>query len=427
MKKFTLLILISVFTVSLYAQNRFSESIDRDLTGSVIYTNTRGYKATLSKDIFNNHIYKDNRNNQITYSKEIYPEVLADLANDEYELVYMLVDAMENLDNNQEKYTYDIFGYLQYENNAGMKASLSKDIFDKKIYKDSNHNEISYSGDVWNKFLKDFDNSEFRAFLWLMEYCRNRKSIKESNETDIFGNTQHKTNSEKGNASYGRDIFGNLEYRKDGFSASIETNIFGDKIYKDSNGNQIKYTKKYMDQMLTKGVKFDDELLLTELLHFCHDKKNYKEEFSVDIFDKTKYNNSNNETVSIGRDIFGNLKYEKNGFSASIEKNIFDDKVYNDSNGNQVKYKKKYIDLLAKKGFNFNDEFVIGELIDFCRNKKNYREEYEVDIFDNVKYSNSKGHRISIEKDIFDNMKIRRNGSITTIGRDIFGNLQIKK
>ena len=323
MKRYISFIIFSLSIFSIYAQGRLREDISRDATGKLIYKASDNFRAELSKDIFDNLVYKDNRNNTISYSKEIYP-VLLDNFRDEYQLMYSLVDEMSGLMNNREKYSYDILGKLLYEDNKGMRASLSTDVLEKKIFRDSNNNEIIYSKDNWNKILADFDNREFDVFLWLMDYCRGQNALKEKNETDIFGTTKHTTNSAKGNNSYGRDVFGNLKYTQDDFKASIETNIFDDKLYKDSNGNEIKYEKKFIDFLAYRGIRLDDERLLLELLHFCEKKRNYKESYQVDIFDSLKYSNSDGKKISIDKEIAGNIRIHGNADTMFIRKYIFE-------------------------------------------------------------------------------------------------------
>ncbi|WP_303887155.1 hypothetical protein [Dysgonomonas mossii] len=50
-----------------------------------------------------------------------------------------------SMDQYQRNISRDIFGYLQYENSRGERASLKKDVFDNWIYSDNRNNEVKYS------------------------------------------------------------------------------------------------------------------------------------------------------------------------------------------------------------------------------------------------------------------------------------------
>ena len=377
-KKSTLVILFLSFVLTINAQGRRGGNIETDVFGATVYTNANGFKATLSDDVFDNLIYKDNKGNSISYSKEIAPQILSAFGNDKYQLMYWFVDTTRRLKDSKEKYWYDVFDNIQYENNNAMKASLSEDVFNNQTYKDSNGNELVFSKDIWKEELAMRNNNRFDVFTSLMDYCRGKKSVKIKNKTDIFGNTQHsvKDGENSYESSIGKDIFGNLQYKENNFEASVETNVFKDKIYKDNNGNKITYTKKYIDALNKQRIEFEDnKQLLNRLVRFCKNKNNYKEEYSIDVF--------------------GDLQYQENNFKASIETNVFDDKVYKDSNNNQIKYSKEFIDIVNKQGYGFeNDNQLLNRLLQFCKDKKNYKEEYSVDIFGDINFKQNNGQTI---------------------------------
>ena len=53
------------------------------------------------------------------------------------------------------------------------------------------------------------------------------------------------------------------------------------------------------------------------------------------------------------------------------------------------------------------EEFLLLGLAKDVGKKKNYTEEYTVDIFGNVEYKNSEGRRVSIKKDMFDGFRVQ--------------------
>lgn len=199
--------------------------------------------------------------------------------------------------NNKIKIGRDIFGYLQYEDNT-MKASLKKDVFDNTVYTDSKGNEIKYSKEYWADINEDFRNNEEGIFMWLIEVCSETRNFKEEYSVDIFGYLQYK-NSRNETSSLKKDIFDNT-------------------IYSDTKGNEIKYSKEYWAD-INRDFRNDERDIFMWLIDVCADTKNFKEEYTVDIFDYLQYKNSMNET-------------------ASLEKDIFDNTIYKDSNGNEIKY-----------------------------------------------------------------------------------------
>ncbi len=200
--------------------------------GDLEYERNNDFKATFSKDIFDNRIYKDSRGNEVSYSKEVWFKLYPDLENDQVRALFLLSDIYYGKNNYKEKYKYNIHGDLEYENNSGVRASLSKDIFDNKVYKDNKHNEIKYSKEFWQDIIADFENDEIRFFLWEMNECGQLNNYREEYKIDIFGYQQYR-NSKGETASLSKDIF-------DKFS------------YKDSRGSKIEFNTDMWNRMLKK-------------------------------------------------------------------------------------------------------------------------------------------------------------------------------
>lgn len=176
---------------------------------------------------------------------------------------------------------------------------------------------------------------------------------------------------------YTRDIFGNLQFvRADEFKASLSKNIFDDIVYEDSYKNKLTYKKKFLERLPDQ----EDWVILNELLRYFADKTNLTEEFEIDIFDKIQY--KNNE-----------------GFSATFGKNIFDDVEYKDSNKNEIVYKQKFLDLFHLQDLKALDIYLFMDIFYFMMNESNYKEEYAVDIFDRVKYTNNEGAKLEIDSE----------------------------
>ena len=230
---------------------------------------------------------------------------------------------------------------------------------------------------------------------------------------------------------YTVDVFGNLRYEsRNQFQASLSTNVFGDKIYKDNRGNEVKYSKALVEKVPVKERPGFDDYLFIELIHRYQNQRNMKEEFEEDIFGNTRYRNNRGQSVSLERDIFGHLQYSRDGFRASLKKDIFDNVIYEDNRGNKVTYSKDFVRKMFVKDVHGEvkhvEEFLLLGLAKDVGRRKNYTEEYDVDIFGNVEYENSEGRRITVKKDIFDGFEYKDNQGLSlSIRKDIFNNIQI--
>lgn len=151
----------------LYDTQDSQEQYKRNIHGTLEYENSEGLRASFSKDIFDNQIYSDNYRNEIKYSKEFRQELLYDFNNNELQFFFWTMDRCYGLKNYNEEFSVDIFGYLQYKNNQRQKASLTTDIFKKKIYEDSTGNKIEYTKETWDKKVRRY-GTEKKAFTALV-------------------------------------------------------------------------------------------------------------------------------------------------------------------------------------------------------------------------------------------------------------------
>lgn len=188
------------------------------------------------------------------------------------------------------------------------------------------------------------------------------------------------------------DIKGDLIYEdREGNKASLSKNIFGDKIYKDNRNNEITYASDIWDDVFPEFRS--EKQILSWLVESLRNAKNLKEKYK--------------------RNIHGNLEYEKNGFKASLSKSIFDEGIYKDSYDNEIKYSKEYwAEILSD--FKNKDVQIFFWMIDQCHDIKNYKEEYKIDIFGHQQFKNSRNQTASLSKNIFDKM-IYKDSSGTTI------------
>ena len=162
------------------------------------------------------------------------------------------------------------------------------------------------------------------------------------------------------------DIFGNLQYESEDerYKAYLKKDIFDNLIFSDSNNNELKYYKKYLD-LYYKGALENKEDKIDFFRNFISEyssERGYKATFEVDIFDKVIIKDNLNNKVEIGTDIFGNQTYEeiKNGEKISmktdlagnleyrsdkerafLKKNIFNKWTYSDSSGNKFEFSNK--------------------------------------------------------------------------------------
>ncbi|HMM04434.1 MULTISPECIES: hypothetical protein [unclassified Dysgonomonas] len=251
---------------------------------------------------------------------------------------------------------------------GGKKEKVSKDIFGNTIIEDEDGNKTTIKKDIFGNTVIE-DNKG------------NKKTIKK----DIFGNTVIEDN--KGNKkTIKEDIHGNtvIEDNK-GNKTTIREDIFGDKVIEDNKGYRKTIKKDIFDNTI------------------IEDNKGNRTKIGKDIFDNTVVE-TNGRKVKIGRDIFGYLQYEENNRrKAYLKKDIFDAWIFTDDNNNEIKYSQEFwADI--QRDFGGDEEETFFWLMDMCRGLTDYKEEYKVDIFGHLQFSNNHNERASLSKNIFDEM-----------------------
>jgi len=152
-----------------YDRRDVKEKYRRNIHGDLEYENKK-YNASLSKNIFDDYLYKDSRNNEIKYSKEFWADIIKDFNDNEMHVFFSQIDQCHDRSNYKEEYTINIFGYQEYKNSIGSKASISKNIFDVMIYEDSRGNKIEFPKERWDNMIKRNGSSNKIFISLLIEY-----------------------------------------------------------------------------------------------------------------------------------------------------------------------------------------------------------------------------------------------------------------
>ena len=291
----------------------------------------------------------------------------------------------------------DLDGNLYYEPNDQFRASFSTDLFGDKIYKDNRGNEVIYSKKLWEKLLKkDKPRSEDRLFFELIRKYRHQNNVKEKCEVDILGDIRYE-NNQRNSMELRRNIMGEWEYSSNDFRATLGKDIFENVVYKDNRGNRVTYSKEFINK-ITRGEKHGaGENMETHLfLGLTKDvgrKRNYSEEYSVNIFGDIEYKNSDGRRITIKKDMFRGFEYKDNqGMSLSIRRDIFGNLEMEDNNGNKWSIER---DIFGDLRFRYDFKE--------CATLKK-------DIFDEVEYQDNKGNKIKYSKSVWEQM-VKRHGN----------------
>ncbi|MVX37187.1 hypothetical protein [Myroides sp. LoEW2-1] len=154
----------------------------------------------------------------------------------------------------------------------------------------------------------------------------------------IFSSISHGQGIEK-------DIFEDLKYRSQGYSATFKKNIFDDLVFSDNQKNKIEFTKKYLDLQFP-GIHDSEgkKISLFEQLLLTHQKDNgYVATYKVDIFDTVIFEDNRGNKTEMGKDIHGNSTFKENrgGKSSSISTNFRGEVEYS-SGGVKATLKKTF-------------------------------------------------------------------------------------
>ena len=159
----------------------------------------------------------------------------------------------------------------------------------------------------------------------------------------------------------------------------------------------MKYSKAMWEKVPGKDRPYFEDFLFSELIHKYRDQRNVHEVYEIDIFGDARYRNNQGRSMTLRRNIMGELEYSGNKFRATLGKDIFENVIYKDNRGNKVTYSKEFLGKLRKgrhRGDRNIEEFLLLGLAKDVGKKRNYTEEYTVDIFGNVEYKNSEGSRV---------------------------------
>lgn len=110
--------------------------------------------------------------------------------------------------------------------------------------------------------------------------------------------------------------------------------------------------------------------------------------------------------VSFKKGFNDELIYEANAYKAVLKQDIFNALIISDNKGNKVSFNEEYLKLMAASNFSIEREkpVILDYYIHIFRNRQNFTESYEVNIMEELKYSNNQGQKASLKIDIFDNL-----------------------
>lgn len=191
MKKIVLYILLMVI-----GGQGLAQKMETDIFNNLKYESREGdYQAYLKKNIFDDLIFSDNKDNVITLKNEYLKLEYRHLPEDadaKFDLFRRLIFDYRNEANYTATYSVDIFGKIIIEDNRRRKVEIGKDIFGNETYDEINGDQ--------------------------------KISIK-------------------------RNLFGGLEYKVNKDEASLQKDIFNNWIYKDSQGNECKFSSETWNKL----------------------------------------------------------------------------------------------------------------------------------------------------------------------------------
>lgn len=169
----------------------FAQKFETDIFNNLRYESKDGiYQSYLKKSIFGDLVFSDNMGNEVTLKKR-----------------YLDLEYGQLQDNTEEK--FDIFRSMirAHRQDKNYKATYSLDILDKIVIEDN----------------------------------RNRK-VEIGN--DIFGNETFKEDNNGNSISMRKNLNGALEYKANNKEAILQKDITNIWTYKDSSGNEFKFSSK---------------------------------------------------------------------------------------------------------------------------------------------------------------------------------------
>jgi len=188
------------------------------------------------------------------------------------------------------------------------------------------------------------------------------------------------------------DIFGDLVFDSDNlnYNANLKKDIFDNLIYTDNFKNKITYEKKYID-LVNPTLLNDKEakkIFFRQLIYEFRKKIDFEATYSIDIFDNLIIKDNQNNSIKMGKDIFGNSTYEEtrnnknssikkdltgkyeyksDNAHASLSKDMMNKWIYEDSSGNKFEFSEKAWDIL-KHRFDSDENIILYLVNDFLIN-----------------------------------------------------------
>jgi len=236
MKRYFFLIITVILSLNLLAQKRpnkdrhFRGKITEDIRGNLQYENKEGIRAEFSTNVFGDKVYEDSRGNKVTYAKNIKEDIFPHKFYDDRDIFKFLIEVSDGKTNRIEEYKRDIHGNIIYEEGRNFKASLAENIFEDLVYKDTRNNEIKYSKEFKSVLMQQESRNEVGLFFSLIDRYAGQSDFQEEYDVDIFGALKYKNNKNR-TASWSEDIFDNM-------------------IYKDSAGNEEKYSPERLSRIV---------------------------------------------------------------------------------------------------------------------------------------------------------------------------------
>lgn len=181
---------------------------------------------------------------------------------------------------------------------------------------------------------------------------------------------------------FGRDFFNNLTYEsaRENYKAKLEKNVFNDLIFTDNKNNKITFNNKFLSRTnpTVLSNSKDQEIFFEDHITYFRNVTNRTEEFEIDIFDTWIFKTNVN-----------------NNYEAKFKKDIFNARIFSDNQGNQLSYDEKYLAKIQNNPFrNSKDQYkFFTNLIDRLSSEKNYKVDFELDIFNKVIVSDNRGFK----------------------------------
>lgn len=169
-----------------------------------------------------------------------------------------------------------------------------------------------------------------------------------------------------------QDIFNDLVYKADQYNAKLKKNIFDDLTFTDSNHNNLKFNKAYLEKKM--GPNYNEldvkSMFFQDLILDYMQISGYEATYGIDILGKLTIEDNRGKKITAKEDIFGILQVKNEGEqkswdiqtdfsgdmtfkgsnkSATLTKNLSGSRVYTDSNNTKIEVPVLVWERLVKK------------------------------------------------------------------------------